>query len=150
MNGPVLYRHSRTHWDLGEDVEQKRQHWEEDSNPVSAEPLDEVLWHRVDPGSVVDGHEEPAQQHQDEDGLKRSLVLFWVDWDSFVPTSTHRYQLIHVNHKYLSHTWALRLKWGRKIPGPGRNGTHDLLIMSHMFNHCATTMTNHQFLSAFL
>jgi hypothetical protein len=40
-----------------------------DPDPLSAEPLPQVLGHRVDAGRHVHRHEEPAEQQHEEDGL---------------------------------------------------------------------------------
>jgi hypothetical protein len=55
---------------FGEDVEQESEHGKVDSYPLPTEPLPEVLRHRVDARGHVDGHKEPTEHQDGNDGLQ--------------------------------------------------------------------------------
>ena len=55
--------------DLGEDVEEQREHGEVDADPLAPEPEAEVLGHGEHAAGHVHRDEAPAQEDQVEDGL---------------------------------------------------------------------------------
>ena len=55
--------------DLGEHVEQQREHGEVDADPLAPEPEAEVLRHGEHAAGHVHRDEAPAQEDQVEDGL---------------------------------------------------------------------------------
>ena len=56
--------------DFCEDVEDEREGGEVHADPLSAEPLPEVLRHGVHARGHVDGDEKPAQEEDEEHGLR--------------------------------------------------------------------------------
>ena len=61
---------SATCRDLCEDIEDECESGEVDADPLSAEPLPQVLGHRVHARGHVHGDKDPAQEEDEEHRLK--------------------------------------------------------------------------------